>query len=317
MKDLMKKLPIPISGLMLALAAIGNLVQSYGDNYRYAFGAISATILILLTAKLLMFPKALSEGLENPVVASVIPTFSMGIMILSTYLKVFNGSMAFGLWIIGLVIHIILMISFAKKYLIKFNIKKVFPSYFVVYVGIVVASVTAPLHNMASLGQAIFWFGFIAYLALLPFVIYRVFVTKEIPEPAIPTITIFAAPASLCLAGYLNSFQQKNIIMVGLLAILAIGMFISVLIYMPRMLRLKFYPSYSAFTFPFVISAIAVKGTNNFLNNIGRGITGLIYVVRFMEFWAVLMVLYVLVRYIMFLMPEKQPAIPGDRKVSS
>lgn len=126
MKEIIKRLPIPIVGLMLALAATGNLVLSYGEKYRNIFGIFSAIILILVLMKIIMFPKGVSESLDNPVVASVFPTLSMGIMLLSTYLKPFASSLAFGMWIIGLVLHIVLIIYFTKKYIFNFNIKKFF-----------------------------------------------------------------------------------------------------------------------------------------------------------------------------------------------
>lgn len=303
-----------MAGLMLALAAAGNLVLSYGNAYRNIFGIISAVVMLLLTIKVVTMPKSLGEGFENPVIASVMPTFSMGLMILSTYIKPYIASAAYGVWLIGLILHIVLIIYFTKKYILNFNMKKVFPSYFIVYVGIVSASVTAPAFGLAHWGQYIFWFGFIAYLLLLPLVVHRVFTVSEIPEPAIPTLTIFAAPASLCLAGYLNSFQEKNIMIVGLLGTLSIIMFIAVMLYVPKMLKLQFYPSYSAFTFPFVITAIAIKGTNGFLANIGRGIPSLIYLVKFLELWAVMMVIYVLIRYVGFIVSSAGTSIPTDKK---
>ena len=202
-------------------------------------------------------------------------------------------------------IHGLLIIYFTKNYIFKFDIKKVFPSYFVVYVGIVVGSVTAPAFNALGIGQIIFWFGFISYLVLLPIVLYRVFKTKGIPEPAIPTITIFAAPASLCLAGYMSSFAVKNMFLVGFLTGLSLLMTFGVLLYMIKMLRLKFYPSYAAFTFPFVISAIAIKKTNGFLISAGKEIGLLKRLVLIEELIAVLIVIYVLIRYLNFLFVEK------------
>ncbi|AKL94858.1 permease [Clostridium aceticum] len=311
---MIKKVPIPMAGLMLALAATGNLVLSYGSIYRNVFGAISAIILVFLITKIFTQPKSLAEGFENPVVASVTPTFSMGVMILSTYIRPYLPSAAFAVWIVGLLIHCFLILYFTKKYLLNFNIKKVFPSYFVVYVGIVVGSVTSPVYGLTNLGQLIFWFGFISYLVLLPLVAYRVFVIKEIPEAALPTMIIFAAPASLCLAGYLNAFQEKNMMMVIFLASLALLMLFSTLLYMPKMLKLKFYPSYSAFTFPFVISGIAMKGTNAFFLNTGREIEILGYLVKFLEFWSIAMVLYVLVRYMIFIAPSQEAASPATSK---
>jgi len=306
MERIIKKTPVPIAGLMLALAAAGNLVMSYGNVYRSILGSISSIILLLLIIKVLIGSKVVMESLQNPVIASVSPTFSMGIMILSTYTKSYLPSISYGIWILALLIHCSLILYFTKKFIFDFNIKKVFPSYFVVYVGIVVGSVTAPAFKFNNVGQVIFWFGLICYLALLPVVIYRVFKIKDIKEPALPTITIFAAPASLCLAGYMSSFQEKSIAMVTFLAILSLIMTLAVLLYMPKMLRIKFYPSYSAFTFPFVISAIAIKKTNAFLIAAGHEFKALKFIVKFEELLAVSIVIYVLIKYIGFIFKKEE-----------
>lgn len=302
MNRILKNTPIPAAGLMLGLAAAGNLVLSYGIIYKNILGSLAAVILIILTAKIISNPKCVEESFKNPVVASVMPTYSMGTMILSTYINPYFPLSAKVMWFIGLAIHTLLIIFFTKNYIFKFDIKKVFPSYFIVYVGIICASVTAPVYGLTSLGQYVFWFGFISYLILLPVVIYRVFKIKKMPEPALPTITIFAAPASLCLAGYLNSFPTKNILMVSFLGFLSFIMFISVIIYMPKMLKIKFYPSYSAFTFPFVITAIGIKGINAFFVSTQSGLLFLGYFVNFLEIWSIIMVVYVLFKYLDFIL---------------
>ena len=43
MKDVIKKIPIPICGVMLGAAALGNLLQSYSEGIRYVCGAVSYT----------------------------------------------------------------------------------------------------------------------------------------------------------------------------------------------------------------------------------------------------------------------------------
>jgi len=301
MNQFLKKYPIPIVGLMLGLAAAGNLVQSYGEIYRNILGAISAILLILVVIKILADQDGFKENLDDPVVASVFPTFSMGIMILSTYLKPFAPSLAFRVWLIGIILHIILIIWFTKKYALHFKIKQVFPSWFVVYVGIVVASVTGPLYKMANVGQYAFWFGFATYLILLPIVFYRVLKVKEMPEPSLPTLTIFAAPASLLLAGYMNSFETKNMAIVWILMILSIIMYVIVIAMLFKLLKLKFYPSFSGFTFPLIISGIAMKLTNGFLIKTNQAIPPLQYLIKFQEIVGVAITLYVLYRYYLFL----------------
>lgn len=210
MGEIIKKLPIPVVALMLALAVTGNLVVSYGNIYRNIFGIFATIFLILTLIKIIKYPKKIVEDLNNPVIASVFPALSMGIMVISTYIKPFASSFAFAVWIIGLILHVVLIFYFTKKYVIKFDIKKVFPSWYIVYVGIVTGSVTAPVFEMTNIGKILFWFGLISYLILLPIILYRVLKIKEIPEPALPTIVILAAPASLCLAGYMNSFGEKT-----------------------------------------------------------------------------------------------------------
>ncbi len=303
MGKIAKTLPLPIVGLMLGLAALGNLVLSYGKIYRNIFGFLSAIILVLVLLKIFMYPSNVKEDLKNPVVASVFPTLSMGIMLLSTYVP--NKSIGFVIWIIGLLLHVGLIIWFSINYLRNFNIKKVFPSWFIVYVGIAVASVTGPSYNMASIGKVCFWFALASYFILLPIVLYRVFKVKEIPEPASPTIVILAAPASLCLAGYMNSFQEKNMAIVWLLLVLSQLLFFFVLFKLPALLKLKFYPSYSAFTFPLVISGVALKLTNGFLTNSGNACSFLKYLVKFEELVALVMVLYVFIRYMNFVFANK------------
>lgn len=313
MNEFLKKYPVPIVGLILGLAAAGNLVQSYGEGYRNIFGVVSAILIVLMLGKIIKYPKDIAKSLDNPVVASVFPTLSMGIMLLSTYCTPYLSSFAYAMWIIGIVLHIILILWFTKKFVLNFKIKQVFPSWFIVYVGIVVASVTAPVYKMANVGQVAFWFGFVTYLILLPIVIYRVTKVKEMPEPTLPTIAIFAAPASLLLAGYMKSFETKNMTIVWFLMILSVLMYVSVIIMLFKLLKLKFYPSYSGFTFPLIISGISIKLTNGFLIKSKQAIPWLKYLVKFQEIIAVIITIYVLIRYIQFLLPKENNSVNINR----
>lgn len=300
-KNAIHRIPVPAAGLMLGLAALGNLLSSYGNMLKTLLGLISLLILVLLLMKITCDAKAVMEDLQNPAIAGIASTFPMGIIVLSTYLHPFWPLIAYGICGIGTLTHCVLIIYFTKKFILNFNIQKVFPSYFVVYVGIAIFSVIAPVFNVAWLGQIFFWFGFIAYLILLPIIIYRVLAIKALPEALLPTLTIFAAPASLCLVGYLNSFQEKNMVIVWLLTFLSLTMLLGVLLYMPRMIKLKFFPSYSAFTFPFVISAIAIKTIDGFLLKIHLGVPFFSYLIPVEELLSTVFVIYVLVRYISFL----------------
>ena len=301
MKSLLKQLPYPISGLMLGLASLGNLLNMYHPLFRVLFGGLSLIIFIALLAKMFTFPISLKEGYENPVIASILSTFPMSMIILSTYFSSFAYAIAFGIWRLGVALMLTWVIFFTRKHVMPFKIEKVFSSYFVLYVGVVVASLTAPIYGVEALGRILFWYGFFIYLLLVPIVTYRVFVVKGIPEPLKPLVIIYAAPASRLLAGYLQSFSDKSVLFVLLLGGWAFLMTLFGLSQMPRLLRQPFYPSYSAFTFPFVISAVAFNGLTNFLKSEGYA-TSFIEPIRiFFILWASIMVVYVLVRYLLFL----------------
>ena len=152
--------------------------------------------------------------------------------------------------------------------MLNLELKNVFPTFFIAYVGIVVASVTAPAFGYLTLGYYIFWFGFAAYMLLLALVTYR-YLHHPIPEAAKPLICIYTAPMSLSLAGYFAVVPDKNFLLITVMQIAAQGLFFFILSLMPKLLRLPFYPSYAAFTFPFVITASALRLSLDYYARLG------------------------------------------------
>ena len=307
MKDTIKKVPIPLCGVMLGLAALGNLLQSYSESIRYICGILAAFLLVLVLLKLIMFPKVVREDMNNPIMASVSGTFPMALMLLSVYVKPFIGKAAYFIWLLAICLHVILIIYFTVKFLLKLQMPKVFASYFIVYVGIAVASVTAPAYEKtASVGTAAFWFGFITLILLLVLVTYRYVKFQEVPDPAKPLICIYAAPTSLCIAGYVQSVTPKSYgFLMGILAVATV-IYIFALVKAVTYLKMPFYSSYAAFTFPFVISAIASKQTMACVANMGSPLPFLKYVVLIETIIAVLFVAYTFIRYMGFLFGGKK-----------
>ena len=301
MKDMIKKVPVPLCGVMLGFAALGNLLQSYGEGIRSVCGIVAAFLLILIFAKLLLFPQMIKEDMKNPIMASVAGTFPMALMLLSTYVKPYIGAAAMYIWFFAIALHIVLIVYFTVKFVLKLQLPKVFASYYIVYVGIAVAAVTAPAYEQLGIGTAAFWFGFVTLIILLVLVTIRYVKCPEVPEPAQPLICIYAAPTSLCIAGYVQSVTPKS--RGFLLAMLAVAtvIYIFALVKAIGYLKLKFYPSYAAFTFPFVISAIATKQTMACLANMGQPIPALKYLVLIETIIAVVLVVYTFIRFMGFI----------------
>ncbi|MCI9317697.1 MAG: TDT family transporter [Oscillospiraceae bacterium] len=301
MKQFLKALPIPAAGVMLGLAALGNLLQSYSEGVRLVFGALALVLWVCLVLKAVFCWKGVCQAMEDPIAASVAGTFPMATMLLAVYAKPFAGAAAAQIiWLLGIALHVVLIVWFTVKFFGKFQLGRVFASYYIVYVGIVVASLTAPAFDMAgTVGTCAFWFGFVCLIALLALVTVRYVKLPVQKDPAKPIFCIYAAPVSLCLAGYIQSVSPKLPAMIIAMLMVSTALYIVVLVRLPEFLKLPFYPSYAAFTFPMVITAIAAKQSMACLTGMGYAVGWLSPLVLAETVIAAVMVVYALIRYVM------------------
>ena len=313
MMRLIRAVPIPMAGLALAFAALGNLLLklphgfAYGEIIRYGCGVMSFALLTLVILKLVLdWPHASAE-FKTPVPLSVLPTATMTLMLLCTYVKPHVGDIIIYVWYAAVALHVAIMLLFIVRFVFKFKLEHAFPSWFIAAVGIVTASVTAPAMSMPDtnvlttnallVGQTTWYLGLTLYVLTLPTVIWRLAKKPAMMEPLTLTFVIFTAPLSLLLVGYLGSFaQQLNATVVYALLVGAVIKYVIVSVRMISMLRVRFYPTYAAFTFPFVISAIAFRQANAFL--VVQGYTFFWPIAMLSIVIAIAIVLYVLVRYI-------------------
>lgn len=295
--NILKKLPIPISGLILAILSLGNLLQPYNPNFRLICAIAGVIFIVMLLFKVFFYPADVKSDLSNPIILSNSGTFSMALMILSTYLNAFNGTLALSVWILGVALHILLIICFTYRYIIRdFNINGVYPSYWIVYIGITMGAITAHVHGMNEIGWMFFVFGFMAMIVTLPLVIYRYLKYPNQPDQNKPLICIFTAIFSILIVGYTNSLDISPEFLIGLYTI-AFVFFLFALVKVIGYRNLEFYPSFSAFTFPFVITAIASKEVSLIFSSPIFGV-----IIPIQTLIASILVIYVLYRYLKFLL---------------
>lgn len=259
--NITKRLPITVAGLILALLSLGNLLHDINPRIKYFLGMISAILIILLVVKAITYPKDIKDDFKNPVTASSSGTFSMSLMLLSTYTLGFMPTISQGIWIIGIGLHILLMIYFTYHFIMRdFDILAVNPTYWIVYVGISMGAVTAPFHGLNKIGTACIIIGFASMLITLPLITYRHIKYPDISDANKPTTCIYTALFSILIVGYLNSAPKICPEFLMALYCIACIFYIFAFYKLVEYRTLEFYPSFSAFTFPFVISALATKG---------------------------------------------------------
>ena len=152
--NIIRNLPTPISGLALQLL----------------FNLLSLIIIVLLTIKFVLGFDKLKKEMENPVIATVLATYPMSIMLLASFSKKYIGLLSIPIWIIGIFLDFCVVCYAIYIFIIKKrHISKIYPTWFITFVGPAVVTVTAINYNLETLGLIYFYFSYINYLVLLPF----------------------------------------------------------------------------------------------------------------------------------------------------
>ena len=230
---------------------LGNLLQSYSEGVRLLCGAVGAVLMVMFLIRVLLDWKKFCNEMGNPIMASVFCAFPMAVMMLATYVKPYIGSPTKAIWFVGVAIHVVMILYFTAKFVLHFSLEKVFASWFIVYVGIAMAGITAPAFGTESIGSACVWFGIVALVVLLILVTMR-YVKKPVPDPAKPVICIYAAPTSLCIAGYIQSVTPKSLSLLTVLWAVATVLFVLACIkfaILPQLFRLYLSLCYQRYRF--------------------------------------------------------------------
>ncbi|MEE8825029.1 C4-dicarboxylate transporter/malic acid transport protein [Lentilactobacillus sunkii] len=326
MKLFLKKLPLPICGLILGIASLGNLFKAIGlPIVGNAVGILSLVLILLVIAKIGVHFKLSMNDLNDPIIASVAPTFTMSLMIISTFLKSWGVPvLPLAVWTFAVILQFVIMGYFIYRHLLRPTVEldHVYPSWFVTFVGIGVIPVTAN-NFIPALGTPILWLSLGLYAILLPIVCIRLLRREFMFEATLPLLTIMAAPASLCLTGYLTMNTNPSWAFSLVMVLLAQGLYWGTLTKIFKYIRLSFYPSFGAFTFPLVISATALNLFNNSFH-LANGFNAIIGVVANLEITlATFMVVFVVIKYGQFLISlasqaaqEKKVAVSNDETIT-
>ena len=114
-KKFLRKVPIPICGLILGMVSLGNLLYSLGYvTIGTIYCVLGSLLMILVILKIIFTMKHALSTLDDPIIASVSPTFTMALMVICVFLdRIFtNAAWINVLWIGAVILHFILMIYF-------------------------------------------------------------------------------------------------------------------------------------------------------------------------------------------------------------
>ncbi len=139
------------------------------------------------------------------------------------------------------------------------SIEKLHPGYFLpTAAGGLLAATAAGTSGYTKLGYALFGLGMICWLILGSMILARLFFWPALPDPLTPSIAIEVAPAAVATVAYLTLRHDHIDAFAAALSGYGLLMVLAQLPLLPTYRRLKFAPSFWAFTFSW--AAVATAG---------------------------------------------------------
>ncbi len=301
MKALLTRLPVPVGCVALGLIGLAALLCGYSPLFLWIFGLCSILLQLLLVLKCCL-PGQLRTVCGDCMTLSTLAGYSMALMLTSVQLKTFLPcAAAFVLWCCGLLMHLSIIVLFSRKLLQErpsaFAARG---SWLLVYVGIAAASISAPAFGANAVGRVLLIPAALGALILVPLILRAEF-KSSVPMGQKPLFCIMAAPVSIWICGYFGSVPECSKTLVAVLLPLSQLFYLLGLWCFIKTCRQPFSPAFAAFTFPFVISATALKKSCVFL-----GCGGIFRVLIFLETLIALAgCLLALVEYLRFLLIKR------------
>lgn len=249
--------------MALGLAAISwawlAVVPYYGLYCHVLLLTFSLLLAFPAVVKFICYPRVLINELNDPVVISILPTFAMLGFLCSDLFARFNMETAGSLWGAMIVLHCFLLLVFFHHHVLKGKLSGYLHSWFIPPVGIGLAATAMPAVHYPLISSVVLGFASIICVLILTMFFLRLVIYKHLPKSESPTVVIYAAPASICLSGYLTIAHEPISAVVLSFAVFSIAFVLLGYYFIVNIVRTEDYsPLFSCFVFPLAISTIAV-----------------------------------------------------------
>ncbi|MBR3606740.1 MAG: TDT family transporter [Lachnospiraceae bacterium] len=267
----LEKMPVPVLPTFVGALTLSNVYNGMGfSTVRHLTMWAATIILILYIVKIITYPKVCVNEYKNTVPCSLYAAFDMILMILGSYYFDYLPGFGKTLWAIGLGIHVVHLLVFTYRNVIKErNINTFVPSWFVTYNGIMVSCVVGGAMNAAGILKYVVYYGIIIYFILIPIMIWRL-IKVEVKDSVYHTMAVVLAPCSLCVVSYLNVIKEPKEAMVYLLYACVLASLVFVVVKLPKFFAYSFVPGFAGLTFPMAIGIVASQKMAGYLTGIGN-----------------------------------------------
>lgn len=185
-------------------------------------------------------------------------SFTVSLILLSIALYASAPAVSWWLWAVGSALHLAFTLYVLNVWIYqsRFEIHHISPAWFIPVVGNILVPVAGVTHGAQELSWFYFSIGLLFWLVLFTIIVYRMIFHHPLPDKLLPTLFILIAPPAVGfisyvkLTGSIDSFAHMLYYSV---------VFLTLLLFMqlPRFLRLPFFLSWWAYSFPLAAMTVA------------------------------------------------------------
>ena len=249
-----------LSGLTIALQKIEHIIGGLGA-LAYLLAMIDSlvflAVLFFYTLKIFKYFDEVKKEFNHPVRINFFAASAISFLLISIVYQEINTSIAFYSFVIGAVMQ-----TFFTFYTISFWINKNMqiehsnPAWFIPIVGNILVPVAGADFVDVNLLMYYFSVGVFFWIILTSVLINRIIFHHQLAVKFVPTLFIFIAPPAVALIAYIRMFDTFDIF-ASMLYNLSIFFSFLLLFMIKNFVKLKFFISWWAFTFPLAAMSIA------------------------------------------------------------
>ena len=216
-------------------------------------------MLLAYLVKMVRYPQMVKGELNHPVMSAFVPAISISLFLLGLCMLPLSPVLANILWGAGAILHIILTFHIIRNWVEKqhFQVGHLNPAWFIPAVGNVVAPLAGVSLGYHELSWYFFAVGISFWIILLVIVFNRILFHDPLPPRLLPTLFILIAPPAVGFLAWLRLNGGEVDAFARVLYYLALFFTALMVLELPRFLKLPFFLSWWAYSFPSAAMTVA------------------------------------------------------------
>jgi len=253
-----------LAGFTLLLQK-SEMILKFNLHLSTLFLNITLIIFILISLiylfKFLIKTNSIIEEFTHPVKMSFFPLIAKVLIVLSIIFIERSVITSKYLWLLGAILQLIFTFVIVSAWMRhpKFNIIHITPAWFIPVVGSILLPIVGVKHFNPLFSWFFFSIGLVFWLVLFILFMNRVIFHNPVEEKLLPTFFILFAPPAIGFISYIKLVGELDAF-AKILYFLSLFLFLLILFQFKMFLKIKFYLSWWAYSFP-----LAAMGTATLL----------------------------------------------------